>query len=330
MARRGDGNAHDVQGAAALGRRQPAARSAVPRQGRVRLLRQPEARRVRDFAVVPPDGAIRAVRSAVSVVGLLLALAPTAHAAFFRAVPVDQAVGAGDVALAPGGDGALTYVKAGHVFVSILKRGATASPVQVDVGQALDSSQPRVAAADGGRVLAVWLNDGKLWASRRADTGASFSSPVAAYSAEAVRGPAVSMTIAGKAYAAFATSAGDARAAYMAADGSWSAPDAPLDVDPAQAAGGATVAASGDGTAMFVWTETGADGLTHVFLRRGVAAGLSSVAPEASVPALDFRAGGNADSPSVGIESDSSRAWVAFRQDFDDGGTSTSRALGRR
>jgi hypothetical protein len=270
------------------------------------------------------------VRAAVLALVLLLAGAPGARAAFFRGVPVDQADAPGDVELAPDGDGALTYLKAGHVFVATLKRGTAGPPAQVDAGQALGSSDPHVAATNGGRVLVVWINDGKLWASLRRGPGAPFSSPVLAYSAEPVQQPAVSMTIAGKAYAAFTTAAGDARYAYMAADGSWSAPDAPLDADPAQGASGATVAASGDGTAMFAWTESGADGKTHVLLRRAAGTRPSSAAPEASVPSLDFRAGGNADSPSVGIELDSAHAWVAFRQDFLDGGTFTSRALGRR
>jgi hypothetical protein len=67
-----------------------------------------------------------------------------------------------------------------------------------------------------------------------------------------------------------------------------------------------------------------------VFLRRAVGTRLSTATPEASVPALDFRAGGNADSPSLGIELDSAHAWVAFRPDFLDGAAFTSRALGRR
>jgi hypothetical protein len=134
----------------------------------------------------------------------------------------------------------------------------------------------------------------------------------------------------GKAYAAVETSGGDVRAAYMTADGTWAAPDPPLDVDPAHTAANPAVAASADGTALYAWTEAGADGLTHVFTRRMVATRPSIVAPEASVPSLDGRAGGNADSPSVGIEYDSSHAWVAFRQEFADGAGFTSRALGRR
>jgi hypothetical protein len=265
---------------------------------------------------------------ALAVAVAFLLVAPPAHAGFFRGVPVDGADAPGDVDLAPDGDGALTYVKGGHVFVSSLRRGTPATPVQVDAGQAAASSQPSVATTNGGRVLVVWVNDGKLWASLRPRSGAAFSSPAVA-AAGPVDQPVVSMTIGGKAYAAFG-SAGDARYAYMAADGTWSAPDAPLDVDPVQVAGGATVAASGDGTAMFAWTESGTDGRTHVYLRRGVGTRLSSVAPEASVPSLDFRTGGNADSPSLGIELDSAKVWVAFRQDFLDGGGFVSRALGRQ
>lgn len=278
---------------------------------------------------------MRGARAAALALALLLAPA-SAYAAFFKGVPVDQAVAAGDVDLAPGGDGAFTYLKgedgAAHVFVAAVKSGTPASPQRIDVGQTLASSQPRVAATGGGRILVVWVNDGKLFASLRPGAGAPFSVPTLAYAAAdgSVLDPTVSMTLGGKAYASFATTTGDARGAYMAAGGSWSAPDAPLDVDPAQTGSGPTVVASGDGTAMYAWTETAADGLTHVFLRRAVGTRLSSVAPEASVPSLDFRAGGNADSPSLGIELDSARVWVAFRQDFNDGGTFTSRALGRR
>jgi hypothetical protein len=137
------------------------------------------------------------------------------------------------------------------------------------------------------------------------------------------------MTINGKAYAAWATSTGDIRAAYMALDGSWFLPDAPLDVDPARVAAAPAVAASGEGNALIAWTET-ADGVSHVFARRMVMARLGSLPREVSVGSFENRPGGNADSPSVGIEYDSSFAWVAFRQDFSDGATVLSRTLTRR
>ena len=128
---------------------------------------------------------------ALLVIALLALLPASADAAFFRAVQVDQGT-AGDVDLAPVGSGALTYVKAGHVFVSNLVRGAPSAPAQVDQGQTPASSQPRVAASSSGRVLVVWVNEGKLWAASRPGGGAQFSGPALAYSAAPVADPAVS------------------------------------------------------------------------------------------------------------------------------------------
>jgi hypothetical protein len=276
----------------------------------------------------------------VAAACLTLAAPGAARAGFVAAQPVDgpspDIVGPGDVALALGGAGAVTYVKldggVAHVFVADLGRGVPASPRRADLGQDAPSSQPRIAVANGGRVLLTWLNDGKLWASLRPSATAPFSPPVLAYApgAGSVQGSSLSMAVNGKAYAGIETSDGDVRAAYMTVEGTWSAPEAPLDVDPAQTATSPAVAASADGSALYAWTETGADGFTHVFARRVVGTRPSVVAPEASVTGLDGRAGGSADSPSVGIEYDSSRAWVAFRQEFADGPGFTSRALGRR
>ena len=181
-------------------------------------------------------------------------------------------------------------------------------------------------------MVVTWINGGKLWASLRPDHTGAFSLPVLAYApaSGSVTASSLSMTVTGKAYAGAETSEGDARAAYMTVDGSWAAPAAPLDVDPARTATQPAVAASADGTALYAWTEAGGDGITRVFVRRMAGTRPSSVAPEASVMALDGRPGRNPDSPSVGIEYDSSRAWVAFRQEFGDGPGFTSRALGRR
>jgi hypothetical protein len=277
--------------------------------------------------------------AAIAAASLLFA-APAAQAAFVRAAAVDgpsaDVVAPGDVELTPSGAGALTYLKreggSTHVFVALLTRGTPGPPQRVDLGQTLDSSQPRIAVAERGRVLVAWVNDGKLYASLRRSATSGFAPPALAYAPASgtVQDPALSMTINGKGYAAATTSSGDVRAAYMKAGGSWSAPDTPLDVDPAHPASGAAVAASGDGTALFGWTETGADGVSRVFVRRAVGARLSIVAPEVSVPSLDGRPGGNADTVSLGIEYDSAVAWVAFRQDFSEGGATVSRSLGRR
>lgn len=278
-------------------------------------------------------------RLILAVVAFTLALAPAARAGFVPAVTVDgpsaDVLSAGDVDLARDGGGALTYLKleggAAHVFVSVLTLGTPGPPVRLDVGQAGDSSQPRVAVSSGGRVLVTWINDGQVNSSLRPGSGGTFSAPVLVSppGAGSVQDPALSMTINGKAYLAYSTSAGDVRAAYMAIDGSWFLPDAPLDVDPARAAATPAVAGSGDGSALLAWTES-ADGVSHVFARRMVGARLSSAPREVSVGSFENRPGGSADSPSVGIEYDSSYAWVAFRQDFTDGGAVASRALTRR
>lgn len=270
---------------------------------------------------------------------LALWLAPAARAGFVPAQPVDgpsaDVVSAGDVDLARDGGGALTYLKreggVPHVFVSTLTLGAPGPPQRLDVGQPDASSQPHVGVASGGRVLVTWVNGGQLFAALRPATAGVFSPPVAVSSPTlaGVHDPSLSMTINGKAYAGFTTAGGDAWAAYMAIDGTWSLPPGPLDVDPARDAGGTAVAASGDGTALFAWTETGGDGVSHVMSRRVIRDKLGTVPREVSVGSFEGRPGGSADSPGVGIEYDPSYAWVVFRQDFNDGGVVTSRALVR-
>jgi hypothetical protein len=280
------------------------------------------------------------VRRAVLVLAVLLLAPATARAGFVPAVAVDgpsaDVLSAADVELARDGAGALTYLKldagVAHVFVSPLLLGAPGAPQRVDVGQVNASSQPHVGVSNGGRVLVTWVNDGQLWASLRPSALDAFSPPIVVSGAglAGVHDPSLSMTINGKAYAGFTTSGGDVWAAYMAVDGSWFLPDTPLDVDPARTAAGSAVAASGDGTALFAWTETGGDGVSHVLARRVIKQRLGTVPREVSVSVLDGRPGGSADSPGVGIEYDPSYAWVVFRQDFNDGGVVTSRALARR
>jgi hypothetical protein len=283
----------------------------------------------------------RALRGLALV--LLVLLAPAAaHAGFIPAVAIDgpsaDVVSAGDVELARDGGGAVVYLKneggAAHVFASLLALGGPAAPQRIDAGQVSAASQPRVAVSSGGRVLVTWVNDGRLWAALKPSSATPFSPPQpvsgTGETLAGVHDPSLSTTINGKAYAGFTTSSGDVWAAYMAIDGTWSLAEAPLDVEPARDAAGSAVYASGDGTALFAWTETGGDGVSHVIARRVVRQRLGTVPREVSVGAFEGRPGGSADSPGVGIEYDSSYAWVVFRQDFVDGGVVTSRALVRR
>ncbi len=69
----------------------------------------------------------------------------------------------GDAAMAEDGSGAIVYLKRAegrnHVFVARFYEGAWSAPQRVDVGQSFDSSWPRIAAGDGGRLLVTWVQE---------------------------------------------------------------------------------------------------------------------------------------------------------------------------
>jgi hypothetical protein len=74
--------------------------------------------------------------------------------------PSEEIVGFGGVAMAEDGTGGLVYLKrvAGvpHVFVSRYLGGHWLAPIQADAGQPYAASWPRIAAADGGELVATW------------------------------------------------------------------------------------------------------------------------------------------------------------------------------
>jgi hypothetical protein len=113
------------------------------------------------------------------------------------------------------------------------------------------------------------------------------------------------------------SAAGDVRAATVARTGSaFATLAAPLDINPGADAGSGSgrpqVAASADGTALAAWGENG-----HVYARRVLHLGLSQVPQDLNVATLAGHTGGTAEGPEVDISDDSSFAWVAFRQAFD-------------
>lgn len=99
---------------------------------------------------------------------LLLALLPaTARAEIGDTKMIDgpsaDIVEAGDAAMAEDGSGGIVYLRseAGrkHVFVAQFVEGAWRAPQRLDVGQAFDSSWPRIAAGDNGRLLVTWVQE---------------------------------------------------------------------------------------------------------------------------------------------------------------------------
>jgi hypothetical protein len=76
--------------------------------------------------------------------------------------PSADVVDVGDAAMAGDGSGGVVYLQKeggrNHVFVARFN-GTWEAPQRVDVGQDFDSSWPRIAAGDGGRLLVTWVQE---------------------------------------------------------------------------------------------------------------------------------------------------------------------------
>lgn len=273
----------------------------------------------------------------VTSIAALAVIGPAgpAHAAFFAGEPVDgpsadiRAVG--DLDIARDGTGAVAYVRrdAGvdHIFVSRLANGQWQPPERVDAGIDAVSSSPAVAVSDGGRIAVVFISGGSAFAVVRQAGAPGYGAPQLLTSGAS--DPSVDMSFNGAAYATYTVN-GDVIGVRMDRTGATFAPlSGPLDGAPPNVAGvGAgrsRVAVSADGTGLAVWGEN-----NHIYARRMFGTNPSSALLDLTLATLDGHAGGAADSPSVDIEDDSSFAWVAFRQQFADGGGSTPRAIGVR
>ncbi len=246
----------------------------------------------------------------------------------------------GDVDIARDGTGGAAYVKreggVDHAFVSLLTRGSWSPPVRIDAGLATASAQPVVAAADGGKVAVAFVSGGSLFVAHRPDGASGFTAPVLL--AAGGSNPAIDMSINGAVYLSFTApgaSAADVRVAHLERTGTQFTvlPDA-LDIDPSRNAGDGTkrsqVAISADGTGLVVWGEGAADGRAHVYARRVYGERISVAPQDLNLPDLEGRAGLDADLPDLDIEDDSSYAWVAFRQAFQDGVAVRTRVITRR
>jgi hypothetical protein len=239
---------------------------------------------------------------------------------------------AGGVDVARDGTGALTYVKqvggVDHVFTSRLLNGAWQPPEQLDVGLTGPSSQPVVAAADGGRLVYAFTSGGSVFTVVR---GGADQPAVGPAIVSGGSDPSVALSINNVAFVSF-TAGSDVFVARKGADTTaFTLIPTPLDVNPAAVAGQGTgrsrVAVAADGVAIVVWGETG-----RVFARKVFELRLSDAPQDLTLDSLGgVPASGPADEPDVSMEDDSSFAWVVFREPFADGAGSTGgRVIGRR
>jgi hypothetical protein len=224
------------------------------------------------------------------------------------------------VSLAADGSGAVVYRKtvdgAAHVFVSLEHDGAWTPPVQVDPGVAAAASAASVAAAGGGRVVVAWIAGGTLYGAVQAAGAAAFTQPQPLGAASGQ--PALGIGISGTAYVAYAapdTGGSDVDVARLDRTSTSFVALGALTAAPAALSGSPALTVAADATAVVAWTQA-VEGVTHVMVRRASDAGPSPVLDDATVASLDGVAGGAADSPQVGVEFDSSDAWVAFRETF--------------
>lgn len=237
------------------------------------------------------------------------------------------------VSIARDGTGGLVYLKqvsgVAHVFVSTLVGGVFQAPVDVDGGLAGASSQPVIAAGNGGLLQIAFINGGELFVAGRTSGSTPLGTPAALTGGNAGN-PAISMSNFGKAYLAFTVADGngnDVRTAYYD-NGSWALEGPPLNQTPADDAGTGTgrpeVATAGDGVAIVTWGEEG-----HVLSRR-VWGTSPSVVDEQADAAPPGCTEASADDPVVGAEGDSSYADVAFHEVVTCGGVQQSRVLMNR
>jgi hypothetical protein len=279
------------------------------------------------------------MRRLLALTALLFALpaATTAQAGVFPGDAIDGpgAPGAeiqslGDLDLARDGSGGVAYVKrvdgVDAVFVARFTDGVFGPGERVDGGLPGPSSQPVVAASDGGRLAVVFVNAGIVYGVVRPGGTVGFQAPVPFAPGS---DPSVDLSINGTAYASF-TSAGDVRIARLDRRSNvWGLLDQPADVDPARVAGVGTarsrVAISADGVGVVTWGEGG-----HVYARKMFGTGLSALPQDLTPLTFDTRVATVSDLPDIDAEDDSSFAWVVFRQAFADGGPTRTLAMRQR
>jgi hypothetical protein len=235
------------------------------------------------------------------------------------------------MSIARDGSGGLVYLKkvggVQHVFVSRLLGGVFQSPQLLDGALGAPSSEPVVAAGNGGVLLVAFVNAGTLYVADAAGSSAPFSGPIQ-LSSGVSGAPSIDMSDFGKAYLAFAASGdggSDVRGAYYY-KGAWALAAAPLNATPGDDAGtgtgGPSVATAGDGIATVVWGERG-----HIYSRRVWGTQPSLVDEQADVASVSGWSEVSATQPQAAAGGNSSYVDVAFDETLTDGHTQQTRVL---
>ena len=245
-----------------------------------------------------------------------------------------------DIDVAPDNSAALVYLKndggQNHPFVSRSTGGAWSAPQRVDTGSSVAASNPRIAVANGGKVVVAYIRGGDAVARISSAPGAPFG---AEHIIQAGAGNVdVDLSPNGNGYAVVEAST-DVLAERLAG-ATWSEVGiGALNVDETQEAGSGNrlvrVAGSADGTGgAIAWGEvlaTVGDG-EDVFVRRltGSTAGAAhgTRLPAGSLPGSVAGSGKVADQPAVDMDG-AGTIWVVFRQDFEYGASKRHRAIAR-
>jgi hypothetical protein len=230
------------------------------------------------------------------------------------------------LSIARDGTGGLLYVKnvggVAHVFVSRLLGGSYQPPQQVDAGLPAASSQPVIAAGQGGLLIVAFVNGGDLYVAQAPSPQSPIGAPSVLF--DGASNPALSLSTFGKGYLAFTAVGGastQVRVAYYS-QGQWALEADPLNADPGVNGGRPAVTCAGDGVAVVAWGEGG-----HIYTRRVAGTSPSVVFQQADPLSVNGWQEVSSADPAVSSGGDSSYASVAFQEELTDGTNRQSRVL---
>ncbi len=277
---------------------------------------------------------------------LLLAWAGDAGAEISDVHPIEgpsaEVVEAADAAMAEDGSGGVVYLKqAGgrsHVFVSRFDGSAWSAPLRVDAGQEFDSSWPRIAAANRGRILVTWVQEfgvgtDRMFSATLDPGAAAFQAPVPVdfnVGEATSTSPDLTMSAGGQAYLAYlvvtdtspANPPGYVGAAVRIArynNRLWSPFGGPVNRNPAAplrlptATSGPQIGIDANGNGVVAWQEPDEEFVDRIWARRlfGTGAGIPLPVSPSSWEGAPVR--GPADAFALDV-SGFGQAAVALRQ----------------